>query len=176
MSRLQFHHVHKRYGDGPDTIRDLHLELPAGAFSVFIGPSGCGKSTVLRMIAGLEDISEGEIRIDGARVNEVAPAQRGVAMVFQSYALYPHMTVAENIFLGREPRRWGSFIDWPTMFREAKALLDRFKVELDPAAEVRTKRVVARWIPFRQRTAASGSRNAGELPPAPVTPGSTAPP
>ena len=100
MSRLQFHHVHKRYGDGPDTIRDLHLELPAGAFSVFIGPSGCGKSTVLRMIAGLEDISEGEIRIDGARVNEVAPAQRGVAMVFQSYALYPHMTVAENMAFG----------------------------------------------------------------------------
>lgn len=100
MSSLQFLHVHKRYGDAPDTIRDLHLDLPEGAFSVFIGPSGCGKSTVLRMIAGLEDISEGEIRIDGVRVNDRNPADRGVAMVFQSYALYPHMTVAENMAFG----------------------------------------------------------------------------
>lgn len=100
MSRLQFNHVHKRYGDAPDTIRDLHLELPAGAFSVFIGPSGCGKSTVLRMIAGLEEISEGEISIDGVRMNDRSPAERGVAMVFQSYALYPHMTVAENMAFG----------------------------------------------------------------------------
>jgi len=103
MSRLQFNHVHKRYGDAPDTadtIRDLHLELPAGAFSVFIGPSGCGKSTVLRMIAGLEEVSQGDISIDGVWVNDLPPAQRGVAMVFQSYALYPHMTVAENMAFG----------------------------------------------------------------------------
>ena len=105
MSSLQFLHVHKRYGDAPDTIRDLHLELPAGAFSVFIGPSGCGKSTVLRMIAGLEDISEGEIRIDGEKVNDRPPAVRGVAMVFQSYALYPHMTVAENMAFGLKVMR-----------------------------------------------------------------------
>jgi sn-glycerol 3-phosphate transport system ATP-binding protein len=88
--------VHKSYGGTP-AVRGVDLAIEDGAFVVILGPSGCGKSTLLRMIAGLEDISAGAIFIDGHRVNDVDPAQRGCAMVFQNYALYPHMTVAQNI-------------------------------------------------------------------------------
>jgi multiple sugar transport system ATP-binding protein len=88
--------VRKRYGE-VEVIKGIDLEVRHGEFIVFVGPSGCGKSTTLRMIAGLESIGEGELRIDGERANERHPAQRGCAMVFQSYALYPHMTVAENM-------------------------------------------------------------------------------
>ena len=86
----------KRYGD-VQVIKGIDLDVQAGEFLVFVGPSGCGKSTTLRMIAGLEDITAGELLIDGQRINDVRPADRGTAMVFQSYALYPHMTVAENM-------------------------------------------------------------------------------
>ena len=86
----------KTFGDSV-VVDDLSLEISDGEFAVFLGPSGCGKTTTLRMIAGLEQPSEGEIRIDGQRVNNVPPQQRDVAMVFQSYALYPHLTVAQNI-------------------------------------------------------------------------------
>ncbi|MGA1693752.1 MAG: ABC transporter ATP-binding protein [Burkholderiaceae bacterium] len=86
----------KRYGH-QDVIRGVDLDIRKGEFLILVGPSGCGKSTLLRMIAGLEDISGGELLIDGKRMNEVHPADRGVAMVFQNYALYPHMTVAENM-------------------------------------------------------------------------------
>ena len=86
----------KRYGD-VQVIKGIDLDVQAGEFLVFVGPSGCGKSTTLRMIAGLEDITAGELLIDGQRINGVRPADRGTAMVFQSYALYPHMTVAENM-------------------------------------------------------------------------------
>ncbi|MGY5451820.1 ABC transporter ATP-binding protein [Agarivorans sp. MS3-6] len=89
----------KRYAK-VETIHGVDLEIKHGEFVVFVGPSGCGKSTLLRMIAGLEDISAGELSIDNQRVNNVDPADRGVAMVFQSYALYPHMTVAENMGFG----------------------------------------------------------------------------
>ena len=82
------------------TIHGVDLQIDSGEFVVFVGPSGCGKSTLLRMVAGLEEISEGELYIDGRKVNDVDPADRGVAMVFQSYALYPHMTVAENMGFG----------------------------------------------------------------------------
>ena len=81
-------------------IHGATLEVADGEFVVFVGPSGCGKSTLLRMIAGLEDISGGEVRIGGTLVNDVEPADRGTAMVFQSYALYPHMTVEENLSFG----------------------------------------------------------------------------
>jgi multiple sugar transport system ATP-binding protein len=90
----------KAYGDAAPVLREVSLAIADGEFCVFIGPSGCGKSTLLRMIAGLEDITGGELRIGGTRVNERAPSQRDVAMVFQSYALYPHMTVADNIAFG----------------------------------------------------------------------------
>lgn len=88
--------VRKSFG-GVDVIRHLDLEIKHGEFVVFVGPSGCGKSTLLRLISGLEDITSGELRIDGQLMNGVDPAQRGIAMVFQSYALYPHMTVRENM-------------------------------------------------------------------------------
>jgi multiple sugar transport system ATP-binding protein len=96
MGQVQLRGVRKSYGT-VDVIRGIDLDVRDGEFLVFVGPSGCGKSTTLRMIAGLEDITAGEIAIDGVRANELHPADRGAAMVFQSYALYPHMTVAENM-------------------------------------------------------------------------------
>jgi multiple sugar transport system ATP-binding protein len=96
MSSVSLRSVRKRFGDS-EVIAGVDLEVRDGEFLVFVGPSGCGKSTLLRMIAGLEEISDGELRIDGRRANEVRPADRGAAMVFQSYALYPHMTVADNM-------------------------------------------------------------------------------
>jgi multiple sugar transport system ATP-binding protein len=96
MGAVTLRGLRKRYG-AVEVIRGLDLEVRDGEFMVFVGPSGCGKSTTLRMIAGLESISEGELLIDGERANERHPAERGTAMVFQSYALYPHMTVAENM-------------------------------------------------------------------------------
>ena len=101
MSRIDFQQINKRYGPKlPLTLKDATLTVEDGEFCVFVGPSGCGKSTLLRCVAGLEDISSGDLLIAGQRVNDVAPAQRGVAMVFQSYALYPHMTVAQNMAFG----------------------------------------------------------------------------
>ena len=101
MSRIEFKNVCKRYAEGlPLTIHNANLTIEDGEFCVFVGPSGCGKSTLLRMVAGLEDISSGDLSIGGERVNDLAPARRGVAMVFQSYALYPHMTVRENMGFG----------------------------------------------------------------------------
>ena len=101
MSRIEFKNVCKRYADGlPLTIHNANLTIEDGEFCVFVGPSGCGKSTLLRMVAGLEDISSGDLSIAGERVNDLPPARRGVAMVFQSYALYPHMTVRENMGFG----------------------------------------------------------------------------
>ncbi|MDW6019276.1 sn-glycerol-3-phosphate ABC transporter ATP-binding protein UgpC [Vibrio plantisponsor] len=96
MSSIQLSNVVKRF-DQTQTIHNVNLSIEEGEFVVFVGPSGCGKSTLLRMIAGLEDISDGSISISGNIVNDVPPSERGVAMVFQSYALYPHMTVAENM-------------------------------------------------------------------------------
>ncbi|WP_282095068.1 ABC transporter ATP-binding protein [Epibacterium ulvae] len=96
MGRIQLKNVTKSFGD-VQVIPPLDLTIEDGEFAVFVGPSGCGKSTLLRMIAGLEDLTSGEIEIDGEVATEVPPSQRGLAMVFQSYALYPHMTVRKNI-------------------------------------------------------------------------------
>jgi multiple sugar transport system ATP-binding protein len=96
MATLSLQHVHKSFGGAP-IIQDLSLEVADREFIVVVGPSGCGKSTLIRMIAGLEDLESGNVLIDGERMNDVAPADRGVAMVFQSYALYPHMTVRQNM-------------------------------------------------------------------------------
>ncbi|GAB5439488.1 ABC transporter ATP-binding protein [Falsiruegeria mediterranea] len=96
MGRIQLKSVTKSFGD-IQVIPPLDLTIEDGEFAVFVGPSGCGKSTLLRMIAGLEDLTSGDIEIDGEIATEVPPAQRGLAMVFQSYALYPHMTVRKNI-------------------------------------------------------------------------------
>ncbi|MET3896474.1 multiple sugar transport system ATP-binding protein [Devosia sp. UYZn731] len=96
MSQLSLKHLEKSFGD-TQIIKGIDLEVSQGEFVVFVGPSGCGKSTLLRMIAGLEDVTSGEINIAGKVVNDLPPVKRGIAMVFQSYALYPHMTVFENI-------------------------------------------------------------------------------
>jgi len=100
MASVELRSIHKRYGEAQPVIRDVDLCVADGEFCVFIGPSGCGKSTLLRMIAGLESISQGEAFIADQRVNDTPPARRGVAMVFQSYALFPHMTVRENLSFG----------------------------------------------------------------------------
>lgn len=98
MAEVTFRSVSKQYeGGGPKAVHDLELDIKDGEFMVLVGPSGCGKSTALRMIAGLEEITEGELRIGDRLVNDVPPGDRDIAMVFQNYALYPHMTVRENI-------------------------------------------------------------------------------
>ncbi|HWT84923.1 MAG TPA: ABC transporter ATP-binding protein, partial [Myxococcales bacterium] len=97
MASVVLEHVAKRYGDNPPVISDIDLEIRDHEFVVLVGPSGCGKSTLLRMVAGLEEITSGTISIGGRVVNEVPPKDRNIAMVFQSYALYPHMTVRRNI-------------------------------------------------------------------------------
>ena len=103
MASISLRRVEKRYGD-VIVVRCIDLEIANGEFVVFVGPSGCGKSTILRMIAGLETISSGELFLDATRVNDVSPGDRDLAMVFQSYALYPHMTVRENIAFGLKVR------------------------------------------------------------------------
>lgn len=97
MAEIELKHVYKRFPDGHIGVDDANLKISDGEFIILVGPSGCGKSTTLNMIAGLEDISEGDLLIGGERVNDVAPKDRDIAMVFQSYALYPHMSVRENI-------------------------------------------------------------------------------
>ncbi len=104
MARIHFTGVGKRYPNGHVALADLNLEIADREFLVLLGPSGCGKSTTLNMIAGLEEITEGELRFDNAVVNEVPPHRRDVAMVFQSYALYPHKSVYENIAFGLRMR------------------------------------------------------------------------
>ena len=99
MSGLKLTNVRKAFGDTV-VLENINLEIADGELIVFVGPSGCGKSTLLRLIAGLDDVTSGEIAIAGKIVNDVAPAQRGIAMVFQSYALYPHMTAYQNMSFG----------------------------------------------------------------------------
>src|SRR5919106_2792862 len=97
MAEIKLENVTKRFPDGYEAVRDMSLDIKDGEFMILVGPSGCGKSTALRMIAGLEDITDGELKIGGDVVNDRAPKDRDVAMVFQNYALYPHMTVRENM-------------------------------------------------------------------------------
>jgi multiple sugar transport system ATP-binding protein len=97
MAQISLDNITKRYPDGFEAVKDMSLEIEDGEFVILVGPSGCGKSTALRMIAGLEDITEGELRIGDNVVNEKAPKDRDIAMVFQNYALYPHMTVRDNM-------------------------------------------------------------------------------
>src|SRR4051794_34411473 len=99
MARVELQHVSKSFGS-TEVVHDVSLSIDEGEFAVFVGPSGCGKSTLLRMIAGLEETSEGDVLIGDRKVTDEEPADRGVAMVFQSYALYPHMSVADNVSFG----------------------------------------------------------------------------
>ena len=97
MASISFQGVSKEYPDGYRAVKDMDLQIEDGEFVILVGPSGCGKSTALRMVAGLEDITGGELRIGEEVVNERPPRERDVAMVFQNYALYPHMSVADNM-------------------------------------------------------------------------------
>ena len=105
MAEIAYDSVAKVYPDGTRAVHDFDLDIGDGELMVLVGPSGCGKTTALRMLAGLEEISEGEIRIGDVVVNDLTPKDRDVAMVFQSYALYPHMTVEQNLAFGLKLRK-----------------------------------------------------------------------
>lgn len=124
MSFLQLEGVQKRFGD-VITVKDVNLTVDAGELVVFVGPSGCGKSTLLRMIAGLEEVSSGAIHIDGVDVTDLPASKRRVAMVFQSYALYPHMTVEENITFGMRMRG----VDHATIAQKTRAAIAMLQLE-----------------------------------------------
>lgn len=123
VAHIQFQHVKKFYPNGFVAIEDLNLEIYDNEFLVLLGPSGCGKSTTLNMIAGLEDISEGTLSFNGQVINDVSPDKRDIAMVFQSYALYPHKTVYENIAFGLKMRKFSN--------QEIKVLVDDAARRLD---------------------------------------------
>src|SRR5213592_41621 len=97
MAEIELNDITRRYPDGYEAVKHMDLGIQDGEFMILVGPAGCGTSTALRMIAGLEDITEGDLTIGGEVVNERAPKDRDIAMVFQNYALYPHMTVRENM-------------------------------------------------------------------------------
>ena len=124
MAQITLDHVTKRYPDGFEAVRDLSLEIKDGEFVILVGPSGCGKSTALRMIAGLEDITEGELRIGDQVVNERAPKDRDIAMVFQNYALYPHMTRARQHGLRAQAARRAGRTELDKKVEDAAHILD----------------------------------------------------
>jgi len=135
VADVEFRHVEKSYPNGFKAVTDLNLEIEEGEFLVMVGPSGCGKSTTLRMIAGLEDITGGELTIGDRVVNDVPPKDRDIAMVFQNYALYPHMTVAENIGfalkLAKTPKdELRSRVDTAAKMLELTEILDRKPAQL----------------------------------------------
>ncbi len=106
MANVRLHQIARRFSAGATAVENISFEVPDGQFWVLVGPSGCGKSTILRMVAGLESLTAGEIYIAGQNVNDQSARDRDVAMVFQNYALYPHMTVAENLAFGLKMRHW----------------------------------------------------------------------
>jgi len=140
MALLSAHHLTKKF-PGVVALRDVSFDLKAGEIHALCGENGAGKSTLIKLLSGIhaQGSYEGRFEVGGqeARFGSIADAARaGIAVIYQELALVEEMSVAENIFLGSEPRRMGCFIDWPKVYREAKALLDRFQVALDPAARV----------------------------------------
>ena len=127
MASLSLKHINKVYPNGFEAVKDFNLEIEDKEFIIFVGPSGCGKSTTLRMIAGLEDISGGELYIGDRLVNDVEPKDRDIAMVFQNYALYPHMTVYDNMAFGLKLRKVPKD-EIDKMVREAARILDLEKL------------------------------------------------
>src|ERR671934_1438891 len=135
MADVEFKDVDKIYDNGFQAVFDLSLEVHDGEFLVLVGPSGCGKTTALRMVAGLEEISDGTITIGGRVVNELTPKERDVAMVFQNYALYPHLSVAENIAFGLRLRKESKSViadrvAWAGKLLDLTPYLDRKPKEL----------------------------------------------
>ena len=127
MASLSLKNICKKYPNGFEAVKDFNLEIADKEFIIFVGPSGCGKSTTLRMVAGQQDISSGEVKIDGKLVNHVEPKDRDIAMVFQNYALYPHMTVYDNMAFGLKLRKVSKEkID--EMVKEAARILDLEKL------------------------------------------------
>lgn len=106
MSTLEIKNAGKTYPNGKEAIKGANVGIESGEFVVFVGPSGCGKSTLLRMIAGLESVTDGDVLLAGERINDLAPADRDIAMVFQNYALYPHMSVYKNLAYGLINRKY----------------------------------------------------------------------
>ncbi len=134
MADIRMRGIRKAFGD-IETIHGIDLDIEHGDFAVFVGPSGCGKSTLLRLIAGLEDITSGDMLIDGQRVNDLTPPQRGIAMVFQSYALYPHMTIFENMAFGlrlakTDEPEINKRVTWASQILQLDPLLERKPKEL----------------------------------------------
>lgn len=123
MASISLKNICKKYPNGFEAVKDFNMEIADKEFIIFVGPSGCGKSTTLRMIAGLEDISSGDLLIDGKRMNDVEPKDRDIAMVFQNYALYPHMTVYENMAFALKLRKVPK-AEIDRMVREAAKILD----------------------------------------------------
>ncbi len=139
---LRAQNITKRF-PGVTALKDVSFDLREGEIHALCGENGAGKSTLIKLLSGIHPHGsyEGSFDVNGeeAKFATIKDAEKaGLAVIYQELALVEEMTVAENIFLGREPRRWGAFIDWPRMYREAQALLNRFKVDLDPAAPVRT--------------------------------------
>ena len=124
MATIEMKNIVKEYGDGFKAVKDVSIDVADGEFMILVGPSGCGKSTLLRMIVGLEDITSGDMLIGGERVNEKAPRERNLAMVFQNYALYPHLTVYENIAFPLRLSKQHSEAEIDRKVREASALLE----------------------------------------------------
>lgn len=139
---LAAQNITKRF-PGVTALKDVSFDLREGEIHALCGENGAGKSTLIKLLSGIHPHGsyEGSFEVNGteARFETIKDAEKaGLAVIYQELALVEEMTVAENIFLGREPRRWGAFIDWPRMYQEAQVLLNRFKVDLDPAAPVRT--------------------------------------
>src|ERR687886_1025850 len=135
MAEVVFDHVDKVYDNNVKAVHDLSLEIADGEFVVLVGPSGCGKTTALRMVAGLEEITDGKVSIGGRVVNDLTPKERDIAMVFQNYALYPHLTVAENIAFGlrlrKEPKqRINEKVEWAGKLLGLTPYLNRRPKEL----------------------------------------------
>src|SRR3954466_15084368 len=135
MAQVAFERVSKIYPDGTRAVNDITLDIQDGEFLVLVGPSGCGKTTALRMVAGLEDISAGTLKLGGGVVNGVSPKERDIAMVFQNYALYPHLSVAENIAFGLRLRKAeksviNQRVAWAAKLLDLVPYLDRRPKEL----------------------------------------------
>lgn len=154
MAGVQLKNIVKRYPNGFTAVKDFDLDIEDKEFIILVGPSGCGKSTTLRMIAGLEDISDGELLIDGKRMNEVEPKDRDIAMMFRNYALYPHMSVYDNIAFGLQLRKVPKD-EIDERVREAARILDlEFLLDRKPkdlSGEQRQRVVMGRAIVRRPK-------------------------